>query len=451
MNGIDSAAESHQQFQSTLQVAALQTHLSDEEINTVCRQLGHVWRDRQLPPGVTVRSLVYRSLHQDKSIRAVLADLASASQDIACEVTDSAWCQARSRLPEDLLDTLIRRSDSRLNDMVAQQYFMWGRPIFLVDGTTISMPDTPDLLKEFGRADGKYGFSRFPIARMTIITRAGVESIFDYRIGPYRQSEEAQLHQMWDNIGCGAILVADKKFCSFHILAKLRRKGIAMIVPLHQRRDPVKLISRGRAIGVDQWIVTFGLPRQSRKKYDDPSLPKQISVRLIRVRYRKNGKPKQMWLVTTLLDMQRYRCRDIIALYRKRWGIETRIGSVKTTLEMDVLRSKSVAAVTAEVAATILAHNLTWTVIHQAAQQTDTPADRISFAGAIKTILSFSNSLRVTSGPQRAEIYHRMLDHIAGHTNLDRPGRCEPRLIKRTKRRYRDLKTTRQKAREGLS
>ena len=451
MNGIDSAAKSHQQFQSTLQVAALQKHLSDDEINIVCRQLGHVWRDRQLPPGVTVRSLIYRSLHRDKSIRAVLADLASASQDSTSEVTDSAWCQARSRLPEGLLDTLIRRSDSRLNDMVGQQYSMWERPIFLVDGTTISMPDTPDLIKEFGRADGKHGFSRFPIARMTIIARAGVESIFDYRIGPYRQSEEAQLHQMWDDIGRGAIIMADKKFCSFHILAKLRDKGIAIIVPLHQRRDPAKLISRGRAIGSDQWIVTFGLPRQSRTKYNDPSLPKRMSVRLIRVRYHRNGKSKQMWLATTLLDVHRYRCQDIIASYRKRWGVETRIGSVKTTLEMNVLRSKSVAAVAAEVAATILAHNLTWTVIHQAAQQTGTPAGRISFAGGIKTILSFSNSLRVTSGPQCAKIYHRMLTRIASHTNLDRPGRSEPRLLKRTKRHYRDLKTTRQKAREGLS
>jgi hypothetical protein len=451
MNGIDSAAKSHQQFQPTLQVAALQRHLSDDEIHAICRQLGHVWRDRTLPPGVTVRSLVYRSLHQDKSIKAVLADLASASQDIACEVTDSAWCQARSRLPEDLMNTLIRRSDCRLYDMVGQQYFVWGRPIFLVDGSTVSMPDTPDLAEEFGYADGQRGQGRFPMARMTFITRAGVESIFDYRIGPYRQSEETQFHQMRGNIDCGAIVLADRKFCSFHILAKLRQKDIGMIVPLHQRRDPLKLINRGDAIGKDQWIVTFDLDPQMFKKYDDPSLPKQISVRLIRVRYRKNGKRKQMWLVTTLLDTQRYRRRDITALYLKRWGIETRIGSVKTTLDMGVLRSKTAAAVGTEVAATILAHNLTWTVIHQAAQQTDTPADRISFAGTIKTILSFSHSLRVTSGPQRAEIYVRMLDHVASHINLDRPGRSEPRMIKRVKRQYPDLKTTRQRAREGLS
>ncbi len=451
MNGIDSAAESHQQFQSTLQMAALGKHLSDEEINTVCRQLGHVWRDRQLPPGVTVRSLVYRSLHQDKSIKAVVADLASASQDSACDVTDSAWCQARSRLPKGLLGALIRRSDSRLSDMLAQRYFVWGRPIFFVDGTTISMPDTPDLAEAFGRADGQRGVSRFPIARMTIITRTGVESIVDYRIGAYRQSEETQLHQMWDSIDRGAILVADKKFCSFYILAKLRQKGVDMIVPLHQRRDPAKLISRGKAIDKDQWIVTFELGSQLRKKYDDPSLPKQISVRLIRVGYRKNGKPKQMWLVTTLLDAQCYQGRNIIALYRKRWGIETRIGSLKTTLEMGVLRSKNAATAAMEVAATILAHNLTWTVIHQAAQQTDTPADRISFAGAIKTILSFSNLLRAAGRSQRADIYHRMLDHVASHTNLDRPGRSEPRMIKRTKRQYPDLKTTRQQAREGLS
>ncbi len=188
-----------------------------------------------------------------------------------------------------------------------------------------------------------------------------------------------------------------------------------------------------------------------RKKYDDPSLPKQISVRLIRVRYRTGGKRKHMWLVTTLRDTQRYRRCEITALYRKRWGIETRIGSVKTTLEMDVLRSKGPQAARAEVAATVLAHNLTWTVIHQAAQHTDTPADRISFAGAIKTILSFSTSLRVTSGPQRADIYAYMLNHIASHTNPNRPGRCEPRQVKRDRRRYGFLKVPRQKAREGLS
>jgi len=139
---------------------------------------------------------------------------------------------------------------------------------------------------------------------------------------------------------------------------------------------------------------------------------------------------------------------SIIRLYRDRWGIETRIGSLKTTLQMNVLRSKTLIGARREVAATILAHNLVWTVIHQAAQQTDTPADRISFAGAIKTILAFSSPLRAALPIHRQHIYSSMLRNIARHTNPHRPGRTEPRLIKRDSKRYGFLKIPRQQARE---
>ena len=451
MNGIVSATESHHVFDHPVQLAALQEHLSDAEIETICLQLGHNWRDRDLPPGVTVRSLIYRSLNPDKSIKATLADLAAADLADALDVTDSAWCQARSRLPEDLLDTLVRHSDKRLADMTGKKYFCWGRAIFLVDGSTVSTEDTADLVEAFGYADTKHGPSRFPVARMTLLARAGAEAIFDYRIGPYRTSEQAQLFEMWDRIPRGSILITDRKFGSFYILAKLRRRRIDVIVPLHQRRDPGKLISRGKALGKDQWIVTFDLAGQLRQRYNDPSLPKYLKVRLIRIRYHSNGRWKHLWLVTTLLDAQRYRRRDIVALYRKRWGIETRINSIKTTLEMGVLRSKGAKAVRYEIAATILAHNLTWTVIHQAAKRTKTPADRISFAGAIKTILAFSSRLQAAEGSARIRLYHRMLDHLARNTNLHRPGRVEPRLVKRDRRRYGFLKIPRQQAREGLS
>ncbi len=451
MNGIGSTTKCHDLFEHPVQLSALQDHLSNDEIDTICRHLGHKWRDRGLPPSVTVRSLIYRSLHPDKSINAALADMAAAGQTDKSTVTDSAWCQARSRLPEKLMDTLIRRNDDRLAGAVGKKFCCWGRPVFLGDGSTVSTKDTPDLVESFGYANTKHGFSRFPVARITFIVRAGVESVFDYRIGSYRTSEDAQLSLMLDSIPRRSIFICDKKFSSFYFLAKFRQRRIDMIVPLHQRRDPGKLISQGKSIGKDQWIVTFDLADQMRKRYDDPTLPKRLKVRLIRVRYRKGCKRKTLWLVTTLLDWQRYRRGDIVTQYRKRWGIETRIGSIKTTLEMAVLRSKNAKAVRYEVAATILAYNLTWTVIHQAAKHTETPAGRISFAGAIKTILAFSSRLQFLEGPVREQLYRRMLIHVARNSNLHRPGRTEPRLVKRDTRRYGILKVPREKAREGLS
>ena len=167
------------------------------------------------------------------------------------------------------------------------------------------------------------------------------------------------------------------------------------VVASDQARDPRKLISRGKPIGPNQWIVELNLRQQRHKKYNEPTLPRQLSVRLIRIRFLHHGKPKLTWLVTTLLDPNRYPQTDIMKLYRARWGIETRLGELKTTLQMNILRSKGAQAARCEVAATVLGYNLLRTVIHQAAKQNQIPADRISFATAIKMILAYSMSLRI--------------------------------------------------------
>lgn len=447
MYRIDKDEASRQAFSRPLQLAALRQQLTDAEIETVCHQLGHRWRERIFTPGVTVRSLVYRSLHPDKTIHMVLADMAAADDARETQPSDSAWCQARSRLPQALWPRLIQHSADRLNRDVGQQYLYSGRPIYLVDGSTLSMPDTPELVQAFGYAQTKHGPSRFPVARITFVVRAGPEAVVDYRLGPYRSSEDAQFHQMWGAIPWRAICICDKRFGSFYDLAKLRQRRIDVVSLLFQRRDPSKLISQGRSIGPDEWIVPLELSPQLRRQYQDPSLPQRLWVRLIRVSCRRQSKPRQLWLVTTLLDARRYSRSSVVKLYRRRWGIETRIASVKTSLQMSVLRSTTAAGVRHEVAATILGHNLTWTVIHQAAQRAQQPAERISFASAVREIVAFSGCLRTASGCDRQRIYNRMLDAIGGHTNPDRPGRVEPRMVKRDPVRYPFLRTSREEAR----
>lgn len=362
---------------------------------------------------------------------------------------DTSWCEARSRLPEHIWSKLIGDSTARLQALAGWRYLYSGRSVYLLDGSTISMPDTPELADVFGYADTKHGFSRFPVGRITFITRGGTEAVVDYRLDHYRMGEDAQFHAMWDGLPDGCILLCDRKFCSFYNLAKLPQRGIDMICPLHQRRDPHKLIAAGRKAGENQWFVWLELAPQLRKRYDDPSLPRRLRVRLIRVRFIRNGKRKQLWLVTTLLDHVRYPCSSIVDLYRSRWGIETRIGTLKTTLDMNVVPSKTEKAVRYDVAATILAHNLTWTLIHQAANETDSAPDRISFAGAIKTVLAYCGPLRDATPLRREQLYHQMLHNIARNRNRDRPGRIEPRLIKRQRRRYGFLKVSREEARRN--
>jgi hypothetical protein len=176
-------------------------------------------------------------------------------------------------------------------------------------------------------------------------------------------------------------------------------------------------------------------------------LPQVLWVRLIRVNFRGGRRLKTLWLVTTLVDPVEYPAAQVAQEYRTRWGIEGRIGSLKTTLEMNVLRGKSPGAVRREVGSVILGHNMVWMLMHEAAEQTDTPAADISFAGAVKTVLAFSSGLRHASHEARQRLYHRMLLHIARQTNHHPFDRVEPRLIKRELVRVAYLREPRWKAR----
>ena len=440
---IDAGAESRQQKTPVLQLAALSKLLGDNEIETICRELGHHWRERRLPPGVTVRSMVYRGLHPDHSIKAILADMAAADPDMEEAPSDASWCEARSRLPQKLLPELVQQSTRRLQNLVAKKHLYRGRPVYHFDGSTVSMPDTPDLVEAFGYANTKHGPSRFPVARISFLTLAGVEAVVGYRMDDYRTSEDQQFRALWDCIPSRALLVFDRFCSSFFNFAKLGARGIDVITRLHQRRDPQALIAQGRRIGKDQWIVPLTLWPQVRRKYHDSTLPEILEVRLIRVRHGKGKTQKSLWLVTTLLDPKEYPRGEIVTLYRRRWEIETRIGSLKTTLQMAVLRSQTKSNIRKEVDAIVLAHNLTWTVIHQAARQEKVPASRVSFSGAIKYVLAFSTLLRLAPVGHRAAIYWKMLRAIARQSNPHRPDRVEPRLVKRDRRRYGFLKEPR--------
>ncbi len=322
MHRIDKSAHSHQGPLQCIQVAALQDLLSDHEIELVCRRVGHTWRDRIFTPGVTVRSMVHRALNPDKSIRAIVTDLAVVDDRLTKMPADASWCEARSRLPEQIWPELLQHSVNRLEHLASGHFLYRHKPVFLIDGSTLSMPDAPELIERFGYAGGRYGKSRLPVGRITFILLAGAHGVWDYRFADFRTSEDAQLHQMWDRLPGGSICIFDRQFSSFYNLAKLLQHGIDSISRLHHHRNPKKLISQGTPIGRNEWLVWLDLMPHRRKRYNDPSLPERLCVRLIRLELPRKGKPKQIWLVTTLLDAQRHPFQEIGELYRSRWEIE---------------------------------------------------------------------------------------------------------------------------------
>jgi len=448
MYAIGIPPQTRQGFPCAVPLAALDACLPDEEIERICRDLGHTWRTRDLPPGRTVRSCVHRALNGDHSIAAMLADLGAADDQDATVPTDSAWCQARSRVPLEVFRELIVRRARACQRRFGEPHQWNGRRVFIVDGSTVSMPDEPELVEAFGYTSSKHGPSRFPVGRITFIGLAGLEIIWDYRLDDYRTSEDEQFERMWPALPHGCILLADKKFSSFRTLAKLRDRRIGVVTLLHQQRSPYKLIRQGRKLGHNQWIVHLDLCPALRKKYNDPTLPQRLAVRLIRVRFRRGDRRHTLWLVTTLMDPTLYPSRQIAAAYRCRWGIEGRIGSLKTTLEMNVLRSKKTGSVHREVASIILGHNLVWTLIHEAAVKNNVPAGDISFACAVKIVVAFSQTLPLTAPSQRPALRDKMLKLIAAQRNHHPFGRVEPRKVKRDRCRYPYLKEPRAVARQ---
>lgn len=451
MYGIVASRRSHQRFRRSIQLSALGEFLSDDEIEGICAELGHTWRRRELPPGDTVRSMVYRRLSPDRSIAGVLADLAAvrSADGGGSAPTDSAWCQARDRLPEAVWRELVGRSADRLWRDVGEDHLWCGREVLVFDGSTVSMPDDSRLVEAFGCASSKDGPSAFPVGRVGFIERLGTEAVVDYRFDPYRTSEHKQFAQMWPSLPAGCISLFDRQLSSFYNLAKLAARSVDVVTRLHWRRRPERLIDKGRELGPDEWMVALELTRQQRKKYDDPSLPERLWVRLIRVSPCGDTRPREIWVVTTLADPDEYPRRMVADLYRSRWSVETRIGSLKTTLAMAVLRSKTPGAVRKEVAATVVAHNLVWTLIHQAAELAGKPAEKISFAGAVKCVLAFSGVLIMAPRSARRRLYHDMLVHIARHINHHPKGRMEPRMIKRDPVRYPRLRIPRNKVRRS--
>lgn len=186
MHRIDRSDDSHSDSSHRIQVAAFQELLSDHEIELVCRRLGHTWRNRIFTPGVTVRSMVHRALNPDKSIRAVLTDLMVVDDRLIQTPADASWCEARSRLPEEVWPTLLRHSVNRLERLTSGQFLYRRRPVFLIDGSTLSMPDTPELVKQFGYSIGRRGLSHFPLGRITFMVLDGANGVWDYRFADFR-------------------------------------------------------------------------------------------------------------------------------------------------------------------------------------------------------------------------------------------------------------------------
>ncbi len=405
------------------------------------------WLDRVYSPLVTLWVFLGQVLGADQSCRAAVARLIAhrlARGQRPCSAETGAYCQARRRLPETFFAEVACSVGRRLEARVERGWLWRGRRVYLFDGTTVTMPDTPENQEAYPQVYNQKPGLGFPIARVGAVISLACGAVVNLGFCQYAgkgQGEVSLLRRLWDVVLPGEVLLADSLISNFTNIHLLQARGVELVSRLneaHRKAD----FRRGQRLGEDDHLVRWFKPTSIRsldwKSYK--ALPEYITIRETRIRVAQPGfRTRSFVVVTTLLDARQTTKEDLATLYRARWHNELDIRSLKSAMQMGELRCKTPELVRKEVWAHILAYNLLRTVMARAAARHGVEPRSISFTGAMQTLGAFQPLLEFSAAQDAASqlrLVHDLLDAIATHRVGDRPDRYEPRLKKRRRNNY---------------
>jgi hypothetical protein len=432
---------------------------SRDQVAAACRASGHRWRERFWTPMQTLWTFLLQVLHTGSSCREAVALALSqraAAQAALPESADpSAYCQARQRLPLAVLRQGVKTVGQRLQQQIGARYPWCGRRVWLVDGSSCSMPDTPSLQAAFGQPAGQAPGCGFPVAKIVALFCWATGAVLDVAVGPWRVSELRLWRRLWHLFSPGDVVLGDRFYCSYAELASLRQRGVDGVFRLHQRRPTD--FRYGRRLGKNDRLVTWRRPVDSQRPRamtlpEWHALPEELTVRLIRVSVAVAGfRSRSIIVATTLLDPVAYPATQIAALYRDRWLVELRLRDLKITLGMDVLRGQCPDIVRKEIYMHLLAYNLIRTLMGQAATAHGRDLHRLSFAGTVDRLQALLPYLWLFQGTSQSSRLYQLLLHWIAHDPLPyRPDRIEPRAVKRRPKEYALLNRPRAEMRQAL-
>lgn len=420
--------------------------LSGHEVAAIVNELVPPHRERIYPPLDTLRLFVGQVLSSDRACQDVVGRRLSeriAQGQVASALNTGAYCDARQRLPTSLPKTLSVRLAERLESMTPSAWQWQNRPVKLFDGTTVSMPDTPGNQQFYPQSREQKPGLGFPIARIGALIGLASGAILNYEVVACEgkgTGEQSLLMNLADHLNADDVLLADALLATWWIIERAIERGADVVMAQHGVR--ITHFAHGQRLGKHDHIVQWPRPPKPRgmsaEKY--AHYPAFITMREVEI----NGRI----LVTTLLDPTWVPPQAISALYRMRWNIEVDFRTIKTTLEMDVLRCKSPPMVAKEIAVYFLAYNLVRWAMAKAALLADVLPRSLSFTGAKRVLAAFADQLRHTSNGQVHTMIATVTACIATLKLPQRPGRIEPRAKKRRPKKLPLLTIPRQEARD---
>ena len=402
---------------------------------TLCHAVGYPWRVRLLDPVTTVHLFILHILPSNTACRHL--------PRLGCQhLTASAFCQARTRLPLSIWQQLLQRTAAVCEQTTHDEGRWRGHRTFLIDGSSSSMPDTPELHEYFGQPPGQRPGGGFPVAHLLALLHAGTDFLLEVLAAPWHTHDMAQGAMLHAALRPGDGLVGDRACCACIHLALLRQQDLHTVLRVHQKQmvdcTPARPHTSPKASGArkglprSRWLRQLGVTDQLvawvkpvRMPVHPPpwmtpelcaALPEVLCVRELRSRVIQAGfRTQTVTLVTTLLEVDLYPADDLAELYHQRWQVEPNLRHLTQTMGLDVLHGKRLVGVLKELTVFALVSTLVRVVMLEAAKRQGVALERISFMDALRWLS--------TARPGEP------LPPLVVHPH--RPDRVEPRAVKR--------------------
>jgi hypothetical protein len=403
-------------------------------------------RERLYPPTDTLALFMAQSLNQDGACRQVVNHHAAsrvASGLSACSTHTGAYCKARQRLPLEMLRSLSRETGQQVARRSAPQWRWLGRTVKLMDGTTVTLPDTPPNQATYPQQSNQKPGLGFSIMRVVGLLCAATGAVLDAAIGPYAGktgSEHALFRQLLDSIVVDDLIVADRYYCAYFVIALIQARGADVVFQQHHRR--LMDFRKGKRLGPRDHVVTWEKPKicpswLTPEQYE--AFPQTLEIREVQV--------KTKVLVTTLRCAKQFSKQALGDLYVSRWNVELDLRNIKTTLGMERLHCKTPTMNEKEFWVCLLAYNLIRLLMTESARHADVLPRRLSFKHSVQLWLAWRPDATVTGTQTSLLVLYAL---IAQQRVGDRPGRIEPRAVKRRPKPFPLLMKPRQQAREDI-
>jgi len=403
--------------------------LADDDIAEIINHTPHK-RESIFTPLVTLKAFIFQTLSADGSckdaVASVLADRLNEGKS-ANSTNTGPYSKARQRLPLQQIKTAAANAGSTLHQQSDKKLHWKGFKVVLVDGTTVTMPDTPENQAAYPQQNTQKPGLGFPIARLVVMISLSIGSIINYSIGPYqgKQTGESSLFsQLIDSLSLGDILIADRYYCTFAIISLLQSMQIPVLFQMHARRKVN--FKRGQKLGAKDHIVDWHKPKlkpiwMSTEAYAE--LPNTLRVREFSI----NG----IIYTTTLMDSSLYTKRETAIFYKERWHVELDLRAIKTHMGMEVLRCKTPEMVEKEIAVNFLAYTIIRGNIAQAAVLHHKTPRKLSFKSALQIMTQSTKQLTQWVGELLNNGLNDLFKAIASNAVGMQKRKNQPRAIKR--------------------